>query len=51
VTALCRREVPRCEKCAEGHETKKCVALRKVEVNCRGAHGARVQKCPVGESA
>ena len=30
VAAVCRREVPRCEKCAEGHETKEC----------RDAHGA-----------
>ena len=49
VVAVCRREVPMCENCAEGHETKKCVALGKVvvSVNCRGAHGAGDQKCPV----
>ena len=31
-----------CEKCAEGHETKVCVALGKIVVcvNCKGAHGA-----------
>ncbi|CDQ57693.1 unnamed protein product [Oncorhynchus mykiss] len=40
VAAVCRREDPRCEKCAEGHETKECVALGKVVVcvNCSGAH-------------
>ena len=49
VAAVCRREVPRCEKCAEGHEKKECVQLGKVVVcvNCRGAHGAGDQKCPV----
>ena len=38
-----------CEKCAEGHETKECVVLGKVVecVNCRGAHGAGDQTCPV----
>ena len=43
------REVPRCEKCAEGRETKECVALGKIVVcvNCRGAHGSVEQKCPV----
>ena len=47
VAAVCRREVPRCEKCVEGHETKECVALGKVavRVNCRGTHGAGDQKC------
>ena len=25
VAAVCRREMSRCEKCAEGHETKECV--------------------------
>ena len=50
VAAVCRKEVPRCEKCAERHETKKCVALRKVEVNCRGAHGAGDKKCCVREA-
>ena len=49
VAAVCRRAVPRCEKCADGHETKECVALGKVVicVYCRGAHGAGDQKCPV----
>jgi hypothetical protein len=44
---VCRREVPMCEKCAEGHETKECVVLGKVVecVNCRGAHVAGDQKC------
>jgi hypothetical protein len=44
-------EVPRCEKCAEGHETKECVALGKVVVcvNCWGAQVAGDQKCPVRE--
>ena len=43
VAAVRRRRVPRCEKCAEGHKTKECVALGNlvVCVNCRGAHGAR----------
>ena len=51
MAAVCGREVPRCEKWAEGHETKECVALGKVVVcvNCRGAHGAGDQKCPVRE--
>ena len=42
VAAVCRRKVHRCERSAEGHETKECVALGKVVicVNCRGAHGA-----------
>jgi hypothetical protein len=22
---VCRREIPKCEKCAEGHEMKECV--------------------------
>jgi hypothetical protein len=45
LAAVCR-EVPRC---AEWHETKECVSLGKVLVcvNCRGAHGARDQKCLV----
>uniref|UniRef100_A0A8C7CRL1 tRNA (guanine(46)-N(7))-methyltransferase n=1 Tax=Oncorhynchus kisutch TaxID=8019 RepID=A0A8C7CRL1_ONCKI len=49
--AVCRREVPRCEKCAERHETKSCVALGKVVecVHCRDAHGAGDQTCPVRE--
>ena len=43
--------MPYCEKCAVGHETKECVALRKVvvRVNCRGTYGAWDQKCPVRE--
>ena len=51
MAAVCSRDIPRCEKCAEGHETKKCVALGKVAVcvNCKGAHGAGDQKCPVGD--
>jgi hypothetical protein len=46
VAAVCRREVPGCEKCADGHETKECVTLGKVVecVNCRGSHGAGDQK-------
>ena len=45
VAAVCRREVSRCEKCTEGHETNKCVALGKVVVcvNCRGAHGTWIR--------
>jgi hypothetical protein len=44
-------EVPKCEKCAEGHETKGCVSMGKVVVcaNFRGAHGAGYQKLPVRE--
>ena len=51
VAAVCRRDVPRCEKCATWDETKECVALGKVVVcvNCRGAHGAGDQKCLVQE--
>ena len=51
VAAVCRREVTRCERCGERHETKECVALGKVVVcvNCRGAHGPGVQKCLVRE--
>lgn len=47
VAAVCRRKDPGCEKCAEGHETKECVALGKVGVcvNCRGAHWSGDQKC------
>ena len=46
VAAVCGREVPRFEKCAEAHETKECVALGKVlvGVNCKGTHGAGEQK-------
>ena len=45
---MCRREVSKCEKCTERHETKECVAFGKVVVcvTCRGAHGAEDQKCP-----
>ena len=40
VARVFRREVPRCEKCAEGHGTKECVVLGKeaLYVNCRDAH-------------
>ena len=27
VAAVCRREIPRCEKCTGRHETKECVVL------------------------
>ena len=39
---MCRREIPRCEKCAGGHETKEyVVSVEKVVcVSCGGAHGA-----------
>ena len=49
LAAVCKMELPRCEKCAKGHDTKECVALGKVVicVNCRGAQGAGDQKCPV----
>ena len=38
VAAVCRREIPRCEKCAGGPETKECVVSvgKCVCVNCRG---------------
>jgi hypothetical protein len=32
VASVCRREIPRCEKCAGGHETNNCVVL--VEGGC-----------------
>ena len=42
VVSVCRREIPRCEKCAGGHETKECVLSveKAMCVNCRGTHGA-----------
>ena len=51
MAAVCIKEGPRGEKCAEGHETKECVEFGKVVVcvNCRGAHGAGDQKCPMRE--
>ena len=49
VAAVCRREIPRCEKCAGGHGTKECVILvEKVRCfNCGGGYVAGDQKCPV----
>ena len=46
VATVCRREGPRREKSAEGHEY---VVLEKEAgcVNCRDAHCAGDQKCPV----
>ena len=57
VPAVCRREIPRCEKCAGGHETKECKECKKcivlvekvVCVNCRGTPSAGDQKCPLRE--
>ena len=51
VAAVCRRESPRCVKCAGGHETKECVvSVEKVVcVSCGVAHGAGAQRCPVRE--
>lgn len=51
VAAVCRREIPKCEKCARGHESKECVVSLEnaVCVNCRGTHVAGDQKCPVRE--
>jgi hypothetical protein len=45
VAAVCRREGPRCEKCAEGNETNECVVLGKVMecVNCRGSEMPRAR--------
>jgi hypothetical protein len=44
-------EIPRCEKCAGGHETKECVVWvgKAVCINCRGTHVVGDQKCPVRE--
>ena len=51
IAAVCRREIPRCEKCAGGHKTKKCVvSVEKLCVNCGGGHLAGDQKSPVQES-
>ena len=49
VAGVCRREIPRCEKCARGHGTKECVlSVGKVECfNCGGGHVAGNQKCSV----
>ena len=46
LVAVCRREIPRCETCAGGHQTKECVVSVEnvVCVNCRGTHGAGDQK-------
>ena len=51
VAAVCRREIPRCKKCAGGNEMKECVvSVEKVIcVSCGGAHGARDWRCPVRE--
>jgi hypothetical protein len=48
---MCRREIPRCDKYALGHETKeRVVSVEKVVcVNCSGTHGAGDQKCLVKE--
>ena len=50
--AVCRKATPRFEKCARGHGTKECVVSVKeaVCVNCRDAHVAGDQKCPVREA-
>ena len=48
---LQQREIPRCEKCAGGHETKGCVVSveKGVCVSCGGDHGAGDRRCPVRE--
>jgi hypothetical protein len=47
VAGVCRKEIPRCGKCAGGHETEDCVVSvdKVVCVNCRGAHVAGDRKC------
>ena len=49
--AVCKREIPRCEKCLGGHDTRECVVSvgKVVCLNCRGTHGAADHKCPVRE--
>ena len=51
VTAVCRREIPRCGKCAGGHGTEDCaVSVYKVVcVNSRGADVVGDRKCQVRE--
>ena len=51
VTPVCRREIPRCGKCAGGHGIEDCVdsVEKSCVCNCRGAHVARDRKCPVRE--
>ena len=51
VAAVCRKEIPKCEKCAGGHETKECaVSLEKaVFVNSKGTHSVGDQKCLMRE--
>ena len=46
MAAVCRREVPRCEKCADGHETKAFVELGKVVVcvNCKWVWGSEMSR-------
>jgi hypothetical protein len=34
VAAVCRREIPRCEKCARGHGTNECVISEENVVCC-----------------
>ena len=48
---MCRRELPRCEKCARGHETKECVVSvgKVVRVNFKGTHDAGDRRCTVRE--
>jgi hypothetical protein len=52
VSAVCRREIPRCGKCSGGHGIEDCVVLvdKVVCVNCRGAYVAGDWKCPVRET-
>ena len=51
VTAVYRREIPRCGKCAGGHGTEECVVSvgKVVCVNYRGANVAGDRKCLVRE--
>ena len=50
VTAVCRREIPTCGKCAGEYGTEECVCFRgKSCVNCRVAHVAVDPTCPVRE--
>ena len=52
VAAVCRREIPRCEKCAGGHVIKVCVVYCRCKtlcVNCRDVQGTGDQRCPVKE--
>ena len=51
IAPVCRREMPKREKCAGGHETKECVISVKKVMCVRGGgdQGAGDQRCPVRE--